>query len=290
MVKRDIIKIDLDKCDGCGNCVPGCPEGALQIIDNKARLVSDLFCDGLGACIGTCPTGAIEIENREAENYDEKKTMVNIVPQGTNTIKAHLEHLRDHSETDFLNEALDYLKENNIDNPMTEKVIESSCGCMGSKVQDFKKETSGGCPGSSVREFEASEDSDYSSNNTPSQNVKSELQQWPIQLGLLPPIAPFFKDSNLLIAADCVPFSKPDFHQTMLKGKSLAIACPKLDDNEPYVEKLTSIFQQNNIKSVEVAIMEVPCCQGLYEIVKQAISNSGKDIPLTKTIVNIRGF
>jgi ferredoxin len=272
MVKRTIIKIYEDKCNGCGNCIPNCKEGALQIIDGKARLISDLFCDGLGACIGHCPQSAITLEEREAVAYDEKKTMIeNIIPAGENTIKAHLEHLREHNQKKLLQEALDVLKEQDIKNPLKEggetKMEKSACGC----------------PGAAIREV----NNDNTAENNSEQS--STLRQWPVQLNLLPVNAPFFDGSHLLVAADCVPFANPNFHSKLLKGKSLVIGCPKLDDIQQYTEKLTEIFKQNKIKSVTVAIMEVPCCTGMYVAVEQAIKASGNKIPLIKEVIGIDG-
>jgi len=266
LTKRQIIKIDEDKCNGCGECIPNCPEGALQIIDNKARLVSDLMCDGLGACIGHCPQGAIEIEEREAEPYDEEKVMENIIKAGPNTIKAHLEHLRDHNQGEFLNQALNVLKEKGIDNPLK---------------QEKKKDLPCGCPGTAMREIKTKK-------QETAQEQQSELRQWPIQLNLLPAQAPFFEDCDLLVAADCTGFANPNFH-TLLKGKQLVIGCPKLDNIQEYQEKFTEIFKQNNIKSVAVSIMEVPCCYGMYAAVEQAIKDSGKNIPLNQITVSVSG-
>jgi ferredoxin len=271
MVKRSIIKIDEEKCNGCGLCIPNCKEGALQIIDNKARLISDLFCDGLGACIGHCPQKAITIEEREAKPYDEKKTMIdNIIPAGENTIKAHLEHLKEHNQKKLLQEALDVLKDKNIENP-----LEGS--------EENKMETPCGCPGTAIREIKK----DKKSSNNQEQN--SALEQWPVQLSLLPPHAPFFDKAHLLVSADCVPFANANFHSKLLNGKSLVIGCPKLDDVEEYREKLTEIFKQNEVKSVTVAIMEVPCCLGLLSAVEEAVERSGKKIPVIKETISVNG-
>jgi NAD-dependent dihydropyrimidine dehydrogenase PreA subunit len=281
MVKRKIIKIDEEKCNGCGQCIPNCPEGALQIIDNKARLVSDLSCDGLGACIGHCPLGAIDIEEREAEPYDEVAVMKTIIPQGTNTIKAHLEHLKDHNQTEFLNIALEFLKASGIKNPLEESNMQHGnstdplpCGCPGSAMREVKPKQS-------------NEQSENDASNNPGQ--VSALRQWPVQLHLLPPQAPFFDNAHLLVAADCVPFATPDFHSKLLHGKAVCIGCPKFDDINEYEDKLTDLFKMNDVKSVTVAIMEVPCCGGMYEAVKSAITASGKDIPLIKEVVSVSG-
>ncbi len=269
-MKRKIIRIDEEKCNGCGLCASGCPEGAIQIIEGKARLVNEFFCDGLGACIGTCPQGAITIEEREANKYEEKKVMANIVKQGKNTIKSHLEHLKNHGQTEYLKEALDFLKEKHIDAGFAENKKSRECGCPGSQIMTLKRE----------------------SKHKESQEVTnpSELQNWPIQLKLVTPLAPFFNNAELVIAADCVAFTYANFHSRFLKGKMLINLCPKLDqDQELYVEKLAQIFKHNNIKSVTLVHMEVPCCFGLVSIVKEAIKNSGKNITVTEYTVPIKG-
>jgi ferredoxin len=275
MARRKIIKIDAEKCNGCGLCIPNCPEGALQIIDDKARLVSDLFCDGLGACIGHCPQGAITIEEREAEKYDEKKVMANIVTQGENVILAHLKHLKDHKADAYLKEALDYLKENKIKVNLKDfsqaKEEKVPCGCPSAKLMDLKKE------------------SKASSEARPDTKTESQLSQWPVQIMLLPPLAPFFEGADLLIAADCVPFAYADFHRDLLKDKVLLVGCPKLDDIKIYQEKLNRVFQYNNVKSVTYAHMEVPCCSGLIPVIKSAIAQSAKIIPFNDVTISIKG-
>ena len=277
MVKRKIIEIDEKKCNGCGQCIPGCPEGALQIIDDKARLVSDLFCDGLGACIGTCPKGAIKIIEREAEPYDERKVMEKIVKQGKNVIKAHLQHLKEHGEHDYLMEAIGFLKEKGIENPMhaDSKRVNAPLPC--------------GCPGSNVKDFGTDDDKKGTGGKTVKSEQGSELKQWPVQLMLVPPNAPYLEDADLLITADCVPFALPTFHQDFLRGKRLIIGCPKLDDIDFYKEKLAEIFKSNNIRSVTVLHMEVPCCFGLRRVVEEAVSESGKNIEIDMKIISIHG-
>jgi len=282
-MKRDIITIDEEKCTGCGECVPNCPEGAIQIIDGKARLVSDLSCDGLGACIGHCPEGAMSVENREAEPYDERKVMVNIVKAGPATIRAHLLHLKDHDQTEFLAQALAYLRENGITPPDLSAGDEPAhAGCPGMKVMDFREEavrSGGGGAGQSA-----------AGQGSESVAVRSELRQWPVQLQLLNANAPYFQDSDLVIAADCVPFAYPGFHNRFLKGKALIILCPKLDKAlEQYLEKLTEIFKNNNIKSITLVHMEVPCCFGLSRLVEEALKRSGKNIIIKDYTVSIKG-
>lgn len=269
---RKIIKIDEEKCDGCGNCVPECHEGALQIIDGKARLISDLFCDGLGACLGNCPPGALTIEEREAEPYDERIVMAYIVKGGENVIKAHLEHLRDHEEFEYLTQALEYLRDNGIENPLTAKDLE-------------EKKSHFGCSGSQERIIETKENkSDEGGERI------SHLRQWPIQLHLVSPQAAYFRNSNLLLAADCCGFAYPDFHKDFLKGKSLAIACPKLDTNKQvYLEKLITMINDSNLKSITVLIMQVPCCSGLTQLAQQAVVHANREISINVVVIGIEG-
>ncbi len=272
-MKRDMITIDEEKCTGCGECVPNCPEGAIQIIDGKARLVSDLFCDGLGACIGHCPEDAITIENREAEPYDEARVMKNSVKAGPATIKAHLMHLKDHNQIEYLTQALAYLREKGITVPdmAAGENAHGPAGCPGMKVMDFREEKSG------IQDSQAI-------------SARSELRQWPVQLQLLNANAPYFQDSDLVIAADCAPFAYSNFHNRFLKGKSLIILCPKLDKVlEEYVEKLTEIFTNNNVKSITLVHMEVPCCFGLSHLVEEALKRSGKNIVIKDYTLSIKG-
>ncbi|MCM8758109.1 MAG: 4Fe-4S binding protein [Candidatus Omnitrophica bacterium] len=276
MVKRKIIKIDQDKCNGCGLCIPNCPEGALKIIDGKARLISDLFCDGLGACIGHCPQGAITIEEREAEPYDEKKVMENIVKQGKNVIKAHLEHLKEHNQTEYLKEAIEFLKEKKIDISLEEEVemkhqIHSLSGCPGSKIMDFRKK-------------EKEKVSDTTGKRP------SELRQWPIQLHLVSPVAPYYQKADVLLSADCVAYTVGDFHKDFLKGKSLAIACPKLDEGQDeYVEKIKSLIDEAKINTLTVMTMQVPCCYGLVAIAQEAAKKAKRKIPIKSIVVSLEG-
>lgn len=272
-MKRKIIRIDEKKCNGCGECIPNCPEGALQIIDGKVRLVSDLFCDGLGACIGHCPQGAITIEEREASKYDECKVMENVVKQGKNVILAHLEHLKEHQGHKYLKEALDFLKENKIQVDFGPKpdVKKQFCGCPGMQVKDWGK-----------KELPKEKANFYTSAN-------SQLRQWPVQLMLVPAHAPYLKDADILIAADCVPFAYVNFHQDLLFGKVLLVGCPKLDDLDCYQEKITEILKNNTVRSITHAHMEVPCCFGLSAIIKTAIAQSGKDIPFKEIVISIQG-
>ncbi len=270
---RKIITIEDDLCNGCGLCIPNCPEGALQIIDGKARLVSDLFCDGLGACIGHCPEGAMTVVEREAAPYDERKVMANIVKHGDNTIAAHLEHLKDHGEMSLYREAVAYLEESDIKIPekLTDQVQIAACARAGSIPQEIENETG--------------PEADLPSGYKPA----SRLTHWPVQIKLLPVNAPCFQGADLLIAADCVPFAYPGFHEELLEGKVLLIGCPKLDDASFYMEKITEILKSNDISSITCVHMEVPCCFGLPMITHQAIESSGRDIPFEDVTITVNG-
>ena len=272
-MKRNVITIDAGKCDGCGVCMPNCPEGALRMINGKARLVSDLFCDGLGACIGHCPRGAISIEKREAAPYDEKKTMENIVKAGPDVVEAHLKHLKDHNHEEYLSQAMEFLQKKGIKLPKKGKsrVQEHACSCPGSKTMDLREAENPPHAGGGVK-------------------LRSELRSWPIQLHLVNPAAPYFKDSDIVVAADCAAFSYANFHGKFLKGKIPIIFCPKLDDSrEAYVEKLAEIFRNNTVRSITIVHMEVPCCFGVKSIVQEAVQKSGKNIALREYAVSIMG-
>ena len=273
-MKRKIILIDEDKCTGCGECIPGCPEGAIQIIDGKARLISDLMCDGLGACLGHCPEDAITIEEREAEPYDERKVMANIVRQGAGTIRAHLAHLRDHRQDEYYAEALAYLRENGIAVPEDPAPPVQHQGCPGAHSINFSQ---GGRP----------TDAPPAGSTGP---APSQLSHWPIQLHLLSPNASHYAGSDLLLAADCVAFALGDFHRDYLRGKTLAIACPKLDDGqEIYVEKLKALVDVARINTLTVMIMQVPCCRGLLQLASQALEQASRKVPLKCVIVGLQG-
>jgi NAD-dependent dihydropyrimidine dehydrogenase PreA subunit len=274
MSKRKIIKIDENKCNGCGLCIPNCHEGAIQIIDGKVRLISDLFCDGLGACIGHCPEGAISIKERIAEPYNEKKVMKNVIKSGKKTILAHLNHLKEHGEKDFLEEALAILKEKKINISFNEQIMQktqqTSCKCPGTKIQDYTNEKKEEVDDQKIR--------------------TSQLRQWPIQLHLVPPNAPYFKQKDVLLTADCVGYALGDFHKQYMNRKSIAIACPKLDTNqEIYQEKIKSLIDNAKINTLTVITMEVPCCQGLLQLVKQVTKYTKWKIPIKSIVVGIKG-
>jgi len=282
---RKIIEINEELCNGCGDCVPNCAEGALRIIDGKARMISDLFCDGLGACIGHCPTGAIEIVEREAEPYDEWRVMEKIVEGGPNVIIAHLQHLDSHGERGYLSEARRYLKTYGIDEPDIEAGEEKGKREAEPSLTTATKSAGGfsGCAGSLTARL---------AGKTMSREDRgaeySELRHWPIQLHLVNPAAPYYRDADLLVAADCTAFAAGNFHSAYLKGRAAAIACPKLDDGgERYIEKLAVMLEA--AKSVTVLLMEVPCCGGLLNMVKEARSRISKPIAVKCVVLNLQG-
>ena len=279
-MKRDIVKINEELCDGCGLCIPNCHEGALQIIDGKAVLISDLMCDGLGACLGHCPQGALTIEQREAAPYDEIAVIIDMIPKGKNVIIAHLQHLKDHNEHEFFKQAITYLEENraslafNLDEVKAEvhKSLSSPCG--------------GGCPGSASRAFSKTTELDVH-NHT---EQTSALQHWPIQLHLINPNAAHFSGSDFVLAADCAAFSMGNFHSKILNGKTLAVLCPKLDHGqEIYVEKIKTLIENAKINTITVVMMEVPCCGGVLHLVKQALQQSSRKVPVKLIISSISG-
>lgn len=258
-MKRKIIEIDEAKCNGCGDCVVGCAEGALQIIDGKAKLVKEDFCDGFGDCIGTCPTGALQIIEREAEAYDIDAT-------------------REHVEKTGGEEALKRFDEANAEHDAKEKAAAKPSG--------------GGCPGMRMR-FNEQKKAEAPKSDAPAvsgQVIRSELNQWPTQLHLVPPTAPFFKDRELVVLSTCSPSASPDVNWRFVRGRAIAIACPKLDRTEGYVEKLTEILKSNGIPKVIVVRMEVPCCGGLSAMVQEAARRSGRtDLVVEEATIGLSG-
>ncbi len=279
--KRRIISIDEEKCDGCGACETGCHEGALRVIDGKARLVSELLCDGLGACIGDCPRGAIRIEERAAEPYDEAKVMEGMVKYGSGTIKAHLEHLAGRGQRTLLARALAYLKERGISSPMEEEMTlngrsgqlhggHGPCGCPGEKTMDLRGEGASGAEAA--------------------RKGGSQLRQWPVQLHLISPMAPYFEKADLLVAADCTAYAYGDFHGDFIKGRAMVVACPKLDDGlEIYEEKLRALIEDAGVNTITVAQMEVPCCGGLLALVRRAAEAAGRKVPVKRVVLGVQG-
>ncbi len=280
-MKRQIIKIDEDLCNGCGLCVSGCHEGALQLVDGKARLISELYCDGLGACIGDCPEGAITIEEREAEPYDEIQVIDRMIDKGEATIKAHLKHLHDHNEHEYVRQGISRLKEKGINiDPDFLKPVEAH-----QKFEKIHFHGGGSCPGSLSRSFEPEVKIGADDSAAPSQ-----LRQWPVQLHLINPGAQMFEGKDLLLAADCVPFAMNNFHGKMLAGKMLAIACPKLDSGkEVYVEKLRALIDERRVNTITIAMMQVPCCSGLLQMVQIALTQAERKVPVKKIIVSLEG-
>ena len=252
MSRRKIVQIDEQKCDGCGLCVPSCAEGAIQIIDGKARLVSDVYCDGLGACLGHCPQDAISIIEREAEDFDEAVAM------------AHAGHAKPAQAS-----------------PLPQHTHASGV-CPGAAAMQLRLNVLGGGP-------QAPKSNGRPADRTPPEEADSRLANWPVQLHLVPPHAPYLQGADLLLVADCVPFAYADFHRRFLDGRPVAIGCPKLDDGQFYVDKLSQIIRQANLRSITVVHMEVPCCTGLVRIAQAALATSGVDIPLHRATISIRG-
>lgn len=272
-MKRTVIKIDENLCNGCGNCVEGCHEGALQLIDGKAVMVSELYCDGLGACIGDCPVGAIELIEKEAEPYNEIAVMERISPKGEKVVLAHLTHLKNHGEIEWFNQGVEWCAKNNFKIDLSEvKQEKMACGCPGSMERDFR---------------------DMKVVDTAAKMVvsgMSELRQWPVQLHLLNPMAGYFQSADVLLASDCSGFTHGSFHSEFLKNKILAIACPKLDSNtQSYAEKLTSMIDDSKINTLTVLMMEVPCCGGLLQIAKNAREKASRNIPIKAITISIKG-
>lgn len=284
-MKRDVVYIDHDLCNGCGECVPACHEGALQIIDGKAVLISDLMCDGLGACLGHCPMGAITIENREAEPYNETKVMALMVEKGKNTVVAHLKHLKEHNETEFLREGVQYLRQHEATLPFSvDEVVRAVHKPQVSVMHDH---AGGGCPGSRAMTFDKAPQAEAPA---ASGDAPSQLRQWPVQLHLLSPMAPYFRQADVVLAADCVSFAMGNFHDKYLKGRGLAIACPKLDSNqEVYVDKLAAMIDQAKINTLTVVIMQVPCCGGLLRTAQSAMARASRKIPLKLAVISVEG-
>ncbi|MGC8863104.1 MAG: 4Fe-4S binding protein [Armatimonadota bacterium] len=257
--KRQIIKINGELCNGCGQCVNACAEGALQLVDGKAKLVSEIYCDGLGACIGECPQGAITFEEREAEEFDEEATVQHLTRIGRSP-EAHYAHMAEHGMGRH-----DHNHAHGHSHPHGSGFVCPSARTIDRRAQDQRTEPAG------------------------TSSVPSELRQWPLKLYLVNPAASFFQDSDLLIAADCTAFTYGAFHPDLLRGKTLVTGCPKFDDVDLYLEKLTEILRRNNIRSITVARMEVPCCSGLVRLAEAAVEASGKSVPVRAITIGLAG-
>ncbi|GAB6089810.1 ATP-binding protein [Spirochaeta dissipatitropha] len=288
-MEREIIEINEDLCIGCGNCIPNCHQGALQIIDGKARLISDLMCEGIGVCVGACPTGAMSIEKREAEAYDEFKVMQKICAGGPNVIQAHIDHLKQHKQNEYLAQAYQYLETQGIQ-LVSEDNRESSIPDFAMKTMPgMQMHAGGGCPGAAARSLRQAEPGP-ARNSGIEQDNPSELRQWPVQLHLLNPAAPYLRRADLVLAADCTAFAYGSFHRDFLHGKIAAIACPKLDSSqENYVHKLTQMIEHAQLNTMTVVTMEVPCCSGLVRIAREAAATAQRKIPLKSVVISIDG-
>lgn len=256
--RRKIITIDEEKCDGCGNCVPACVEGALQVVDGKARLMKESYCDGLGACLGDCPQDALHVVEMEVDDYDEASVLGYLGQKSPELVQRHVEHLRAHGMTSAHAPA-----------PAAPRAPVAMCASV--QMQEWREPVLGdqGGPG----------------NGEP--RVRSELRQWPVQLTLVPPNAPYFHQADLTLIADCVPFAAPNMHADFMRDGAIAVGCPKLDDSQAYIHKLTQIIEMSDIRRIRVAYMEVPCCRGLVYVAQQAILASGRNIPLEPVLVGI---
>jgi len=246
---RNIIQINEELCDGCGQCVPDCAEGSLKIIDGKARLVADKLCDGLGACLGSCPTGALKVIKREADEFDE------------DAVEAYL--AEEEKKAAQLKPAM------------------MDCGCASTHIQSFKPAATGG-------------NSSCQSANIPTQIPtakpgSSALTHWPVQIRLIPANAPFLKNADLLIAADCTAVAARNFQEKYLEGKTVMMGCPKFDDADSYVERFAEIISTCDLKSLTILIMEVPCCSAMNVIVKKALEKAGKSVPVEQITISTRG-
>ncbi len=260
MAKRPMVLIDEELCTGCGDCVPSCAEGAIQIIDGKARLLADKLCDGLGACLGDCPVGALTVEEREADGFDEAAVKVHLATQAVAAAATPMP------------------------TPVAAAAPAPAAGCSTSPAPGM----GGGCPGSRMMQFDATAETDAGGGNGGVQ--ASALRQWPVQLHLVAPTAPYFEGADVLLAADCCAFAMGDFHANHLKGRSLAIACPKLDQGqEVYLDKLVAMIDQAGINTLTVMIMQVPCCGGLAHLASSAVAKATRKVPVKRVVVGLQG-
>ncbi len=257
-IVRKIIKIDEELCTGCGNCIIGCPEQAIELVDTphgkKARIVKDLYCDGLGACIGSCPADALTIEERATEPYDDDATIERIKEVAPEMLAPHIKHMEEHGMATSGNH------------------------------HTATPPTFSGCPGSRTLQWDEQEEV-----SKQAVKIKSELRQWPIQLHLVSPSAPYFKHADLAFIADCVGFAYPNFHQEILKDKAITVFCPKLDDTSTYLPKIAQIIKTADPKSITVYHMTVPCCFGLTQIVSEAAKQAKSDLKIKEVVIGIKG-
>ncbi len=261
MVLRKFIEINEDKCNGCGNCVVDCAEGALQIVNGKAKVVKEQFCDGLGACIGSCPVDALKIAEKDVAEFDE------------HAVEKHLK------------------SNNNPKLQLVKKEEKKGCGggCPGTRAIEIKRNINSEVNRQSFHEEQGIKHGVTGKDSAIIRENSSCLTQWPVQLHLISPQAPYLKGAKLLVAATCSAFSYGNFHHDFIKDHIVVVACPKLDKTEPYVDKLTRIITEGGIASITVVRMEVPCCGGLSHLVKEAIANSGKKLPYLEEVITVDG-
>ena len=267
-MRRKIVRIDEEKCDGCGECIPACAAGAIALVGGKARLASDVLCDGLGACLGECPRGAITVEERDAAAFDEGAVKAHLLSMGEQVSSRHgpAAHPAPPAPAPAPAPA----------RPRLAVVSDSGPAPQG-----------GGCPGSRPMVLPRRPAAPAAAATASS--GESRLGQWPVQLHLVPATAPYLRGADLLVAADCVPFAYARFHDDLLAGRALVVGCPKLDDLGAYVEKLGAIFAANDLRSVTVVRMEVPCCSGISMAARRSLETSGKAIPFRDVVVGVDG-
>jgi NAD-dependent dihydropyrimidine dehydrogenase PreA subunit len=251
-VTRKIVEIDEELCDGCGQCIPSCAEGAIELVDGTARIIEDKLCDGLGACLGECPVGAMKIIEREADEFDEE---------------AVHQHLAEQEKA---------AKEETM-----------ACGCPSGSMQGFG--AAGGCPSAGLQSFAETGVQPAAGVPAAADEAESALSHWPVQIMLVPAQAPFLKGADLLVAADCVPIAYPSFHKDFLQGKAVVMGCPKLDDAQHYIDKFAEICKYSGVNSITIPIIEVPCCSGLPVIVKKGMEKAGVKIPIEEIVISTRG-
>jgi ferredoxin len=267
---RNIIGIDEEKCNGCGQCATACAEGAIAMVEGKAKLVSEVYCDGLGACIGECPTGALTIEQRQAQEFDPAATEQHLARRFGKLSVAPPGHTR---------AAPSEVEGRQGRAPVAAGMPLPQGGRAGGLV----------CPGSAPRSLRETARGVHEPRAQDATETPSRLGNWPVQIMLVPPAAPYLKAARLVIAADCTAFAYADFHRRFLGSNVLLVGCPKLDDAAFYRDKLAQLIAANDIQHIEVVYMEVPCCSGLVRVVREAIAQTGRETPLTLTKIGIRG-